>query len=310
MTGQSSAQPGPELVELTGRDRDRILALADSAEIVDGVAPLSEEHLLAMRQPGATALLVRRGGRLVGVASRSGDAAEVVVNPEYRHSGYGAALVSATLELAPGVGFWAHGDLRAARATARRTGLRAGRQLLHLVRARETTLIPQAPLALRSYADALAEGTAQEFLDAWLALNARAFASHPEQGRWTMADVRERVAADWFDPTMLWLLPAENGTSALTAAGSIWIKPQGEEAEIYVLAVDPGFAGRGLGRALLAHGLAEVEARGVVVVDLYVDGGNGAARRLYQRFGFLVEKRDVQYVPVAKVTLGGATIGA
>lgn len=292
-------QTQPELAVLTDGEREQVRALALSAELVDGVAALTEEHLLALRQPGAQALVVRRRGLVVGVASRSGNAAEVVVHPGYRHAGRGGALVRAALEAAPEVAFWAHGDLPAARATARRVGLRASRELLHLVRARATTPIPAAPVALRSYADAIADGTAREFREAWLALNARAFANHPEQGRWTVADLEQRIAEDWFDPTLMWILPAGDGTAEPAALGSIWVKPQGEEAEIYVLAVDPGFGGRGLGGALLAHGLSQVEARGVVVVDLYVDGGNGAARRLYQKFGFLIEKRDVQYVPVA-----------
>ncbi len=34
----------------------------------------------------------------------------------------------------------------------------------------------------------------------WLRVNAEAFAEHPEQGRLTLADLRERTGSDWFRP--------------------------------------------------------------------------------------------------------------
>jgi ribosomal protein S18 acetylase RimI-like enzyme len=59
--------------------------------------------------------------------------------------------------------------------------------------------------------------------------------------------------------------------------------------EINGLAVDPGVAGQGIGRALVEAAVAEAERRGARKVSLRVLGTNSAARRLYARCGFVEE---------------------
>jgi mycothiol synthase len=141
---------------------------------------------------------------------------------------------------------------------------------------------------------------------AWLELNRRVFAAHPEQGRWTEADLRSRRAEPWFDPAGFLL--AEAGGRL---AGYHWTKvhPQappalrrpGPAGEVYVLGVDPDFAGIGLGRALLGAGLRHLRERGVSTVMLYVDEDNAPAVRLYAGHGFVVCSRDVSYVAEARI---------
>ena len=88
------------------------------------------------------------------------------------------------------------------------------------------------------------------------------------------------------------------------------MRSAGESAEIYVLASHPDRAGQGLGRRLLEHALGEIARAGADDVELYVDGGNAAACRLYERAGFTVRTRDVQYVTTSRPAGEGATIGA
>ncbi len=58
------------------------------------------------------------------------------------------------------------------------------------------------------------------------------------------------------------------------------------EAELLTIAVDRGWQGSGIGKALLSAHLARLSAYGAGHVFLEVDEGNAAALRLYSTFGF------------------------
>jgi mycothiol synthase len=126
--------------------------------------------------------------------------------------------------------------------------------------------------------------------EAWLRVNNRAFAAHGEQGGWTPEALSLRTSEPWFDPDGFRLHEIEG-----RLAGFCWTKlhhtDQEVVGEIYVIAVDPDFHGRGLGTELTLAGLDSITDRGVPVADLYVDADNVAAVRLYERLGFGVHRR-------------------
>lgn len=132
-------------------------------------------------------------------------------------------------------------------------------------------------------------GTPDE--DAFLTVNNRAFAGHPEQSGWTRATLASRLAADWFDAGGFRLHEIDG-----RLAGFCWTKVHPASAadpelgEIYVIAADPDFAGRGLGTQLTLAGLDSLSDRGVATADLYVDAGNTAAFELYRKLGFHVHR--------------------
>ena len=116
------------------------------------------------------------------------------------------------------------------------------------------------------------------------AVNARAFADHPEQGGWTADDLAAARGA-WFDPAGFLLACARPGRRPLV--GFHWTKVhprrrRRRRADRRGLRARrrPGRPG-GLGRALTRVGLAHLRA-GTLQVMLYVDDDNTAAIRLYE----------------------------
>jgi mycothiol synthase len=190
------------------------------------------------------------------------------------------------------VRIWAHGDLPAAAALAAAAGFTRVRSLHQMRRSlREAVPEPRLPggITLRTFVPGQDE-------DAWLALNAAAFATHPEQGGWARAELEHREAQPWFDPAGFFI-----AVRAGHLAGFHWTKVHGQAGEgertgeVYVVGVDPSEQGTGLGRALTLAGLQYLRGREIPSVMLYVDGENTAAIRLYTSLGFTHASTDVMY---------------
>jgi len=134
---------------------------------------------------------------------------------------------------------------------------------------------------------------------AWLAVNNRAFANHPDQGGWIESVLDRRMAEPWFDPAGFLL--AWRGPALL---GFCWTKVHSGEpptGEIFVIGVDPDAQGLGLGRALVLAGLADLaERRGCRFGILYVAADNTGALHLYESLGFRIVRTDIALVHGAR----------
>jgi mycothiol synthase len=143
-----------------------------------------------------------------------------------------------------------------------------------------------------------------------VAVNAAAFADLPDQGSWTIDDLRVRESEPWFDPAGFLLAERESDGELL---GFHWTKvhgevrtddaPAGEGAhahdpigEVYVLGVAPAAHGTGLGTALTLAGLRYLRARGLDQAMLYVDEANPRAIGLYRKMGFARWSTDVCFL--------------
>jgi mycothiol synthase len=269
----------------------------------DGQSPFSDQALVSARA-GARRIFTASvpGGVLVAAAILGEGELELVVDPDQRRQGLGALLLSRLLTEFDGTdsrdadpsppAVWAHGDHPASRILLSRAGLEPIRTLLQL----------RMPLVASSENAATTAFTIRPFRpgadeEAWIELNARVFASHPEQGRITLADLAAREADAWFDADDF-LLAWDDGR----LVGYNWLKVESDESldgallgEIYVIGVDAAEAGRGLGRSLMLAGLNRLRERGCTVAALYVDADNEGAVRLYRSLGFTDYTIDVQY---------------
>jgi mycothiol synthase len=288
---------------LTAAEIAEVLALLRAASATDGVRPVSEEAELRLQHgghPGGCNLLVPVDGALAGFARLDDGAAELVVHPAYRRRGLGTALLARLEQLtAGGLSVWAHGDLPGSAELAGGRGYTRARVLLQMRRSLDGVdpdPRPRLPddVVVRPFRPGRDE-------DAWLRVNARAFAWHPEQGRMTREDVLLREAEPWFDPAgflMAWR-GAPDGEELL---GFHWTKVHpagdaGDEAvgEIYVLGVDPAAQGMHLGAALTDLGLGHLRRLGLRSVLLYTEESNTTAVRLYEARGFSRFAVDVQW---------------
>ncbi|MFN2560808.1 MAG: mycothiol synthase [Jatrophihabitans sp.] len=260
--------------------RAAVVRLAGRIEAEDGAPPLSDQTLTHLGSDDVQHVTARSAGTVAGYAQRGDEGAEIAAEPSAVDD-----LLDAVL--APGLLIWSHGRRSRLVAALEKRDLQRAREL-HQLRRPLDTVPEDPPLADRIEVRAFRPGADHA---AWLAVNAAAFASHPEQGSWTEADLQARIDEPWFDAAGFLL--AERDGELL---GYHWTKvhPDGV-GEVYVLGIAPAAQGLGLGKALLIRGLRHLSDRGCPDVLLYVDGDNPAAIGLYERAGFTSYDLDVQW---------------
>jgi len=256
---------------------DWLDVLIQRASRADAQPPFSDGSLVELATGSRRVLAI---GDVAAALVGEGEA-EFVVDPDARRHHHGTQLLEALLENDPELKVWAHGDHPAARRLAASHGLVPVRELLQLRLNAPAEVTGSAPLSVFDAADA----------DDWLELNARAFASHPEQGRVTRADLDVLMAEPWFDADDFLLLRDEHAT----LVGYCWLKVEHGIGEFYVVGVSPERQGEGLGRRLVEAGLSRLAARGIRTASLYVEADNIPAVRLYRSFGFVDHSIDIQY---------------
>jgi mycothiol synthase len=280
---------------LSDDDLDAVRALLRAAGITDDFRGGS--HALA------------HDGKLVGYlhVNTAGDArgrpvAELIVHPDHRRHGIGAAMTESLIDRVPArpLRIWSHGDHPGAARLAEKFDFDRVRELLKLgLDLRDSPALPipswPAGVRLRTFVPGQDEPDV-------VAVNSRAFDWHPEQGALTVDDLAAAEDESWFDPDGFFLaIDAED-----RLLGFHWTKVHNlapPVGEVYVVGIDPDAQGSGLGTALTLAGLHHLHRGGLSEVILYVEADNKPALAVYRRLGFETVTTDVQYelAPAASV---------
>lgn len=295
------------LEHLNTQQQVSVLALISAATDHDGIPPIGEHVILHLRHGGDKDdrhIIVEKDGDIVGYAHLdltdivAGPSAELVIHPDHRGQGFGRSLLIEICRITS-PRLWSHGDLPAAQRLAKENGLQKVRTVIQMRRSL-TEHLPKVTTetTMRSFLPGLDDGD-------WLTLNNRVFLSHPEQGAWTLSNLRDRMKESWFDARGFLLATQGDQLTAFC-----WTKIHGGHShahdekekhdhdpigEIYAMGVDPDFQGQGLGHTITVAGLAHLRRQGLMSAMLYVDAENVEAIKLYKDLGFTEWGRDVMY---------------
>lgn len=291
------------LSELPDETPVRELLLAAMAE--DGRPEITPDEPLPREFRGGRHLLATDDntgtGTVVAYAhlDPAGDAfgnqvVELIVHPAHRRAGIGGAMADEVLTRVDGpLRLWSHGDHPGAARIAGQRGLAKVRELLKMRLGsdpdRPELPEPTWPAGVR--ARTFEPGRDER---AMIEVNAHAFDWHPEQGRLTVEELRATEGESWFDPEGFFLAVDADGT----VLGYHWTKVHPGEppvGEVYVVGVDPGAQGGGLGKALTLVGLHHLRKAGLGEIILYVESDNSPAVAVYTRLGFTRWESDVAY---------------
>jgi mycothiol synthase len=273
------------------------------------VPPIAEHVLLHLRHGGDKSdshLVIEKDVLVVAYAHLdktdlvAGPSVEAVVHPKYRDQGFGTKLLNEAIKICgENTRVWSHGDLPQAQSIA--ATLRLERLWANLQMSKKLLEIQElnSKYFIRSFLPGIDD-------QAFLALNNKVFADHPDQGGWSIGDLKVRASEEWFDEKGFFV--CENNGKLI---GFCWTKihgahthshagnkaDHGHEAigEIYVLAVDPAYMGLGIGKDLTITGLNYLKYQGLNRSILYVDVKNKAALNLYRSLGFTEFGNDVMY---------------
>ena len=298
-----------ELKQLTPALQEQVLSLIKDVQDIDNTPAIAEHVLLHLRHGGDKAdshLVIQKDKKVIGYAHLdktdqvAGPSVELVIQPEHRGSGIESELLKAAIDACGNkIRLWSHGDLPQARALAESNNFIKVRTVIQMSKDLTEVSPIDCDYQIRSFLPDLDN-------KAWLTLNNQAFASHPEQGNWSEADLLIRLNEDWFDEKGFFVAQDQTGLIGFT-----WTKIHGGHShshstgedhhdhapigEIYVTAVSDKYVGKGIGKALTITGLNYLKYQGLNIAMLYVDEDNQAAFNLYKSLGFTESGKDVMY---------------
>ena len=280
-----------------------------AAHDFDGTPPIAEHVLLHLRHGGDKSdshIVFEEGNQVIAYAHLdttdlvAGPSVEAVVHPNHRGKGLGSLILKEAIKVSGNkTRVWSHGDLPAAKRIA--ASLKFERLWSNLLMSKSLGDIQPvtSKYPIRTFIPDLDN-------QAFLSLNNKVFANYPDQGGWSEDDLKVRLNENWFEKEGFFV--AEDKGELI---GFCWTKIHGAHThshngldvdhghdaigEIYVLAVNPEYKGKGVGRDLTLTGLNYLKYQGLSNVMLYVGVENKPAFNLYKSLGFNEFGSDVMY---------------
>ena len=129
-----------------------------------------------------------------------------------------------------------------------------------------------------------------------VAINNRAFADHREQAGMTVEAFHDLIRAEGFGAGATVVARTQQGI-----VGFCVTKQDGSGVgEVYLLAVDPEFAGSGYGSMLASAGFEQLASHDATTAVVWVDGSNHAARHVYRKLGLTEDFRNREMAPLTE----------
>jgi len=295
-------------------DFDAVLALVNEAAAADHTRRLPERILraaLAAAQasaPDAIIVEARGGGPVAFGWWEVRDEAppranlEGWVSPAYRRRGAGTALLTAAEAAIRGraasdvtIGGRGYDDIPGLEPLFRLRGFSVVRRFLvmsvRLLEA-EASADPPPGIVLRAFR--------RDDLEPLVEANNAIFAEHWGSAPRTVDSWRrDMIERRPYDPA-LWIVastPEREGASQLVAECLSHASREGgpEDAWVSLVGVRREWRGRGLGRAVLAHGLRTLRDAGYATASLHVDAENTSAVNLYRSLGMDVTRTRLHF---------------
>jgi mycothiol synthase len=277
-------------------DADGIREVLSASLARDGIpgftaADITRQLERMVPDPEGT-LVAIEDGRIVGVCTPRMD--DLTVHPDARRRGHGRRLAMAARDMARRRGddrldLHVPMHLPASVAFAQALGMRYRSSLWQFELSPAAAAAVPAPVFPDDIVVRIWDDDIDTDFVAWTAFMTAAFEGHPTSMTWTPAVVEHVHAGPSFDASGICIVAERDDPTRFVAFTRVETETEesgGLLGEVGLIGVLPAWRGRGLGRALLRWGIAELRSRGVGRIVLAVEAANDRATALYRSHGF------------------------
>jgi len=127
----------------------------------------------------------------------------------------------------------------------------------------------------------------------FIKVNNQAFSDHPDQGnmnKTTFSNLQEKA---WYQDSHIRIY----SPSKDQIQGFCWVKPDQENmiGELYVVAVNPDFQNKGIGKKVVLSGLNHLASLGYSNANLFAESTNEIAIKIYETIGFNYKQSHIYF---------------